>query len=289
MTKLNTRISSSLLLAALSSGIGLAADPPRAKRAEAKPTATQAETSPLPPEPQAATFITYGERDVVPVKTRLRYTTLIVLPSSERILDVTCGDKEFWAVNSTENMAFVKPAKSGSETNLNLIAASGNIYSFVLQEISDKAGAQPDLKVFVELREGTMSRTAQETPTFVSAKEIDGYRQQLEAAHTEVARTKAAAQAEVDAGISTFIKNVRFPYHFEAGKKPFNVRAMYHDDKFTYIQARPEEAPALYEIKDGKPSLVNFDYENGVYVARKILYRGYLAIGKQKLEFNSEE
>ena len=60
--------------------------------------------------------------------------------------------------------------------------------------------------------------------------------------------------------------NVRFPYHFEAGKKPFSVRAMYHDDRFTYIQARPEETPTLYELKDGQPNLVNFTYKDGVYV-----------------------
>ena len=82
---------------------------------------------------------------------------------------------------------------------------------------------------------------------------------------------------------------MRFPYRFEAGKKPFLVRAMYHDDRFTYIQARPEETPTLYEIKDGQPNLVNFDYKDGVYVIEKILDRGYLAIGKQKLPFAREE
>jgi type IV secretion system protein VirB9 len=82
---------------------------------------------------------------------------------------------------------------------------------------------------------------------------------------------------------------MRFPYRFEAGKKPFFVRAMYNDDKFTYIQARPEETPALYEVQDGKPNLVNFEYKEGVYVVAKILERGYLVIGKQKLSFTRED
>ena len=64
---------------------------------------------------------------------------------------------------------------------------------------------------------------------------------------------------------------------------------MYHDDKFTYIHARPEETPTLYEVKDGKPNLVNFDYKNGVYVVDKILDQGYLTIGKQKLGFSRQE
>src|SRR6516164_10058668 len=87
--------------------------------------------------------LAYGEKDVVPVKAKVRYTTLIVLPKQETILDYTCGDKEFWVVNGTANFVYVKPAKANSETNLNLITASGNIYSFVLREISDAQGAEP--------------------------------------------------------------------------------------------------------------------------------------------------
>ena len=63
----------------------------------------------------------------------------------------------------------------------------------------------------------------------------------------------------------------------------------YNDDKFTYLQARPEETPVLYEIKDGKPNLIKFRYVNGVYVVEKILDEGYLAIGKQKLKFKRED
>ena len=295
MTKSSTqhRMCILALLSALAVGTALATDPPaRSKRTPevAKPVPAAESIPPTLPDPQAAaTVVSYGEKDLVPVKTKLRYTTLIVLPSGERILDFTCGDKEFWIVSGNENLAYVKPAKLGAETNLNLVTASGNIYSFVLREVSEQAGAQPDLKVFVELRDGGMSRAVGGTPAFVSASEITTYRKQVEVAKDEVRQVKQSAQAAITDGINTFITNVRFPYSFEAGKKPFNVRAMYHDDKFTYVQARPEEAPALYEVRDGQASLVNFSYENGVYVARKILHRGYLAIGKQKLDFTSEE
>jgi type IV secretion system protein VirB9 len=60
---------------------------------------------------------------------------------------------------------------------------------------------------------------------------------------------------------------------------------MYHDGKFTYIQAHPQEPPALYEVKDGKPNLVQFEFRNGTYVVSKVLDDGYLAVGKQKLPF----
>jgi len=98
--------------------------------------------------------ISYGNRDIVPVmKTKLRYTTLIVLPKEEQILDFTCGDKEFWVINGNQNFAYIKPAKAGAQTNLNLVTASGNIYSFMLSEVSERANAEPDLKLFIELRD----------------------------------------------------------------------------------------------------------------------------------------
>src|SRR5229473_7812731 len=90
--------------------------------------------------------VSASARTLIQLQTRLRYTTMIVLPEGEEILDVVCGDKDFWVVNATQNMAHVKPAKEGSSTNLNLVTGSGAVYSFLLTE---KAGGTPDLKVYV--------------------------------------------------------------------------------------------------------------------------------------------
>jgi type IV secretion system protein VirB9 len=214
---------------------------------------------------------------------------MIVLPKSEQILDFTCGDKDFWVVNGNQNFAYVKPAKAGTQTNLNLVTASGNVYSFVLVEVSEMANAQPDLKVFVEAKDEPTTSAAMGSPRFVSIQDFESLKRELEGAREETRQAKQSCQADVDRGIAGFIKNVRFPNRFEAGKKPFYVRTMYHDEKFTYIYARPEETPTLYEIKDGKPNLLNFTYENGLYKIEKILDRGYLVVGKQKLGFTREE
>jgi type IV secretory pathway VirB9-like protein len=256
------------------------------KHSEAAKNVSPAEASDIQPPTKV---VQYGEKDVIKLKTKLRYTTLIVLPKNEQILDFTCGDKEFWVVNGEANFAYIKPAKPGAQTNLNLITASGNIYSFALVEVSEMPEAAPDLKVFIEPKDESMISAASASPKFVSAQALEDYRQQVALAKEETRQTKQAAQSEIDREVSRFVGNVRFPYRFEAGKKPFYVRAMYNDDKFTYIQARPEETPALYEVKDGKPNLVDFDYKNGVYVVTKILDEGYLAIGKQKLAFKRQE
>jgi type IV secretion system protein VirB9 len=60
---------------------------------------------------------------------------------------------------------------------------------------------------------------------------------------------------------------------------------MFHDDHLTFIQARAGELPSLYELKDGKPNLVNFDVRNGTYIVPKILDSGYLMLGKHRWMF----
>ncbi len=76
-----------------------------------------------------------------------------------------------------------------------------------------------------------------------------------------------------------------YTYNAKAARAPFSVTAIYHDDKFTYIKCTAQEKPTIYEVKDGKPNLINFELANGVYVIPKIVDQGYLALGKKKLSF----
>ena len=59
-------------------------------------------------------------RSLIPLQTRLRYTTMIVLPEGDEILDVICGDKDFWVTASTHNIAHVKPANEGEPRHRSL-------------------------------------------------------------------------------------------------------------------------------------------------------------------------
>ena len=265
--------------------------PPAKKRTGSpKPVAPPVDTPAPRPEAQPpAKIVHYGEKDVIQVRTKIRYTTLIILPKNEQILDFACGDKEFWVIQGSANFAYVKPAKEAAQTNLNLIAASGNIYSFVLNEVSQTPEAEPDLKIFIEPKERSVIGAANQTPRFVPIHELDELRQRLEATKDDMRRQKRATEAAIENGIVKFVASLRFPYQFEARKKPFRVQAIYHSDKFTYIAAQPSETPTLYEIRDGQPNLVHFEFENGLFVVQKILDKGYLAIGKHKLGFTREE
>ena len=149
--------------------------------------------APADSEPGAKT-VQYGEKDVVKLKAKVGFTTLIVLPEKEVVLDYVCGDKEFWVVNGNQNVAYVKPAREGSMTNLNLVTEAGNIYTFVLVGMSKNPDSQPDLKVFVEPKEKSMISAIDQGPRFVSSREIDNYRQQLELAKEETLHTKETDQ-----------------------------------------------------------------------------------------------
>ena len=215
---------------------------------------------------------------VIPIDARLRYTTMIVLPDGEEILDIICGDKDFWVISATQNIAHVKPAKAGGATNLNLVSASGTVYSFLLSEKS--GGGLPDLKVSV-----TDDRVPRGRPKYYSAAHVDG----LQAELAELRSSVEAAQRQVREAIATYQQHyparLQFPYGAPKYEKPFLVRAIWHDGQFTYIKADAAELPALYEMKDGEPALVNFQVDGSTYIVPKVVDRGYLSLGKQRLTF----
>jgi len=235
--------------------------------------------------------VKYSKEDIVPVSAKLRFSTLIVLPEDEEILDFTTGDKEFWVINGAHNLCYVHPAQAGIRSNLNLITASGHVYSFLLTEISNQPNAEPDLKIFVEPKESSGFAASTGLRGYVSAGEAQAYKKELETLRSQTAEQIHAAQAQAVEQLnqfrSVYATKLQFDYPLDpkAAQEPFLVSAIYHDDAFTYIKCGAKEKPALYEIKDGKPNLISFQVENGVYIAPKIIDTGYLAIGKKKLPF----
>src|SRR5580692_613411 len=65
-----------------------------------------------------ARVVKYGKEDIVPVHAKLRFSTLIVLPDEEDILDFTTGDREFWIINGSHNLCYVHPAQDRKSTRL---------------------------------------------------------------------------------------------------------------------------------------------------------------------------
>ena len=225
----------------------------------------------------SARTVQYHAQDIVPIHAKLKYTTLIEVPPTEKIMEAATGDKDFWVVDVVGNFCFVHPAKAGISSNLNLITDKGNIYSFTLQDISGTADV-PDLKVLIVPADRSSIIAANGPPQFVPAVQLEQSKQQLAALETHVEQT-------VDAYKSAYPLQLKFDYTFNANEAPFNIQAIYHDDKFTYIKTDAPEKFSVYDLKDGKPNLINYDLRNGTYIIPMVMNSGYVELGKKRMEF----
>jgi type IV secretion system protein VirB9 len=224
---------------------------------------------------QTARVVKYHANDIVSVKAKMRYTTLIQLPATEKILEVATGDKDFWIIDATGNYCFLHPAKAAIHSNLNLITDKGSVYSFTLDEVES---ADPDLKVVIEPSDASALASANSTPKLVPASEVASAQAQALAAQSRAAQAIEQFRTEFPT------KALKFDYSYK-DQKPFNVSAIYHDAQFTYVKSSATEKFSIYELKDGKPDLINFQLQDGTYVIPKIVDHGYLEIGKHRLAF----
>jgi type IV secretory pathway VirB9-like protein len=235
-----------------------------------------------PAQDASARTVQYHSQDIVPIHAKLKYTTLIELPSSEKIMEAATGDKDFWIVDIVGNVCFVHPAKAGISSNLNLITDKGNIYSFTLTDVSTETGAAdppPDLKVIVVPADHSSIVASGGPPQFVPAAQLQQSQQALAAVQSHI--TDA-----VDEYKSAYPLSLKFDYSFKANEAPFNIEAIYHDDKFTYIKTNAPEKFSVYEMRDGKPNVVSYQLENGTYVIPKVMDSGYVELGKKRMDFS---
>jgi len=224
---------------------------------------------------QSARIVHYHSNDIVSIRARMHYTTLIELPPTEKIMEVATGDKDFWIIDAVGNYCFLHPAQAGIHSDLNLITDKGNVYSFLLD---DDESAEPDLKVVIEPSDPSSLAAASSPIKWVPASEVTAVE----------TRAKAVGQHDADA-IEEFRANyptaaLKFDYTYKS-KPPFDVTAIYHDDRFTYIRSSASEKFAVYELKDGKPDLIDFQLRDNTYVIPQVVNKGYLQIGKHKLSF----
>ncbi|MYA10426.1 MAG: hypothetical protein F4228_05040 [Acidobacteria bacterium] len=238
------------------------------------------------------------------LQARVRHTTVITLPARETILDYVVGDAEYWHLTGSANVAFLKPVSADVETNIALVCESGRIYSFLVAESED---VDPHLVVRFHdpaAGDGTdgvsaPGRRGAHQPAFVARSRIQSYQTMANQARAEVQATRAtaeeqvtaardAAAEEIDAFRARYPLRIEFPYTLDrkAREWPFLVEAMWHDGQFTYLRSRAQELPALYERKDGEPSVVPYQVtDSGLYIVHRIVGEGWLQLGKERVRW----
>ena len=242
----------------------------------------------------------------ITVTAQVRHTTTIVLPREETIVDVVAGDAEYWDVSAAANVAYVKPLEAGVASNVTLVAENGRVWALLVTESSAE---EPDLVIYVAGSKRTTPADApRHAPAFVAGDVLAAHQAEAGAARAELKAIEDAAASEVaavwvehDAAWTRwrdeYPRRLRFPYRLDpaAVGPPFEVEALWHDGRFTYLRSRAQETPALYELREAdrrfgrrgvEPSLVSYEvHDDGLYVADHVLGPGRLRVGDSETEW----
>ena len=256
------------------------------------PALAQAQDA-APDAPAGASVLQVQDQpdQIIRVNTRIRHTTVIQLPAAETILDFIVGDSEYWHLTGAANLAFLKPIGEGVNTNVALVCESGRIYSFLVTE----QDGPPHLIVRVGPDANT-TPAGGHVPAFVARSRVAEYQLMAEEsraavhaaqldAEAQIATMRQDATAQVNEFRSTYPTRLQFPYQLDdkAARWPFLVQGMWHDGQFTYVRSTAQETPALYENRDGEPSLIPYDLEqDGLFIVRRLVGPGWLQIGRER-------
>ena len=268
---------------ALTSGCAFAA-------VKAKPT------DPTPGEPLS---VTMGRRPPVRVRVARGQATLIRLAEGQRVMNTYGGDKGeggVWSVDAGKvptRFLAVKPREIGIHTTLHVISNTGQEISFFLEEITGQ-DVKFDAEVDADADSGSSAAAAQSIK-WVPADDMASCKTHAETLKTEASEAAKKAQEDTAAALADYQANyprkLFFGYEWDEAKaEKLGFQMAWSDDKFTYFRAN--KVLALYEInEDGKPSLIQYSYANGLYTVPKLLYDGYFEIGtkkENKLTFHRE-
>jgi type IV secretory pathway VirB9-like protein len=262
-------------------------------------TATASAYGPTTPEqkhlqPNAPRTVTISEADTPPViRAGLLQSTLILLPNEEKVANVFAGDTVDWVFDGghvASRFISVKPKVAGSTTDLHIVSDHGNEYTLQLREVSGDNDPHFDSKIFITPGDKAAKDRLADLPVFVPASDLDRVKQEAAAAQAAQAATQKSEATKEEAYRSRYPGSLHFDYTWDKAKaKELGLEQIWRDDKFTYLRGKFQETPALYEVKDKKPSLINFDFNDGLYTVPKQLDSGYLEIGKQKVDFHRAE
>jgi type IV secretion system protein VirB9 len=246
-----------------------------------------------PLQPNAPHTVIVTEAATPPeVRAGLLQSTLIVLPAEEKVANVFAGDTVNWIFDGghvASRFISVKPKTANAATDIHIVSDHGNEYTLALREVSNDSDPHFDSKVFINPGEQAAKDRLAQLPVFVPVAELDKAKQETAAAKAAQTAELKTVQTKAEQFRSEYPGSLHFDFVWNEKKaKELGLQQIWRDDKFTYLRGVFQETPALYEVKDKKPSLINFDFNGGLYTVPKLLDGGYLAIGKKKVEFHRE-
>ena len=226
------------------------------------------------------------------IRAALLQSTLIILPPEEKVATVFGGDTSSWVFDGghvASRFISIKPKIANSTTDVHIVSDHGNEYTLQLREISSDGDLHFDSKVLLTPGDQAGKDKLAAMPVFVPAADLDKAKREAQEAEAKEATERKAEQTKAEQYRSQYPGQLHFDYAFDTKKAhALGLEEVWHDDKFTYLRGRFQETPVLYELKDKKGSLINFDFSDGLYTVPKLVQQGYLTIGKQRVDFKRE-
>jgi type IV secretory pathway VirB9-like protein len=240
--------------------------------------------------PSAPRTVVIRETETPPViRAGLLQSTLILLPAEEKVATVFGGDTVSWVFDGghvASRFISIKPKVANTTTDVHIVSDHGNEYTLQLREVSGDGDPHFDSKVFITPGDQAGKDKLAAMPVFVPAAELDKVKREALEAQAKEANERKAEETKAEQYRSQYPGQLHFDYTWNEKKgNVLGLQQVWRDDKFTYLRGHFQETPALYELKDGKGSLINFDFNDGLYTIPKTVADGYLAIGKQRVEF----
>jgi type IV secretion system protein VirB9 len=239
--------------------------------------------------------VTVTERSVPLINVCRYQETLVTLPAGEKVMKAFVADTKNWRLESGRDdqasrylsIKVVEPLTA--QTTINVVSDHDVPYTFKLVLNAEHCDSKVSIDADTQLAE-----TIKKTNPWLAPAEAARLKAQVEQARAEALTAAQKAQQQADAYKANYPAQLHFDYRYDAkAAEKLGVRSVFDDGKFTYVKGRFEETPTFYEVKEGKPSLISFDFQNGVYSTARIVNDGYLAVGgngngkhQEKLEFH---
>lgn len=93
----------------------------------------------------------WSQEMTMPVRMREFMNTLIILPDWEEVKDVYLGESVYFQTKKIRsNTIAVRVSAAGIDTNMNILGASGNLYTFYLRAEGYNTRSITDMQVFID-------------------------------------------------------------------------------------------------------------------------------------------